>query len=91
MKISAMIVVTLAAIVAVIPASATNDETFGQVSNLDDVAAVASSPNLRALAGIAGTSCSNFLGRDCKNGVGYICLRKSNGKLAWKQSGVCPK
>jgi hypothetical protein len=46
MKISAMILATLAATLAVIPASATSDENFvGQVANLEDVAAVASSPH----------------------------------------------
>lgn len=88
MKISAMIVATLAAIVAAIPASATIDETFGQISNLDE------SPNqsLRGLAAsIVGQPCPKRLNRKCENGVGYICLRDKNGKLTWSQSGTCPK
>jgi hypothetical protein len=38
MKISTIIIVALVALIAVVPAAATSDETFGQVFNLDDVA-----------------------------------------------------
>jgi hypothetical protein len=77
MKISAMILATLGAFFAVIPASPTSDETFvGQVAKLEDEAAVASSPNhsLRALA----VKC-RFEAEKCKNKKIWRC----NAKGVW--------
>jgi hypothetical protein len=59
MKISAMILATLAATLAVIPVSVTSDETFvGQVANLEDEAALASSP-YHSLRGLAKKKCTS--------------------------------
>jgi hypothetical protein len=58
MKISTMIIVALAALIAVVPATATSDETFGQVFNLDDVAVVESSRNLKL-------SCEMLMASSC--------------------------
>jgi hypothetical protein len=70
MKISAMILATLAATVAVIPASAISDENFvGQVANLEDVATRASSSS-HSLRGLA-TKCSKK--QKCMLGTIWLC------------------
>jgi hypothetical protein len=75
MKISAMIIVALAAVVAVIPASATSDEAFGQ----KEVSKVEVSSSLRALAKIK--KCKVY-SKKCVNHRKQICTE--SGWEWWK-------
>ena len=75
-----MIVAALAAVVAVVPASATSEESFGPVSNVMDVAGVESSLN-QAHRALEVKPCNEFTitscPKRCKNCKGK-CVAQSN-------------
>ena len=85
MKLSAMIIATLAAIVAVVPASAINDETFGQASSVDDVAPEASSPN-HSLLRSGQCELDEIM---CSEGFWWRCIKRGLFRKKWEKVAEC--